>query len=90
MKDIPKGIIASGYFNPIHKEHPEYLNNSKAIANDLFIIVNNDHKRVLIGSKEFQSEEKHMIIVSNIKAVNQDILSAGVDRTVCVTSEKIA
>ena len=31
-----KGIIVSGYFNPIHKGHIEYFNNAKAIADELF------------------------------------------------------
>ena len=64
-----KAVIVSGYFNPIHKGHLEYFNNAKAIADELFVIVNNDHQRALKGSKEFQGEEERMIIVSNIKAV---------------------
>jgi len=65
-----KGVIVSGYFNSIHKGHLEYFNNVKALADELFIIVNNDHQRALKGSKEFQNEEERMIIVSNIKAVD--------------------
>ena len=37
-----KAVIVSGYFNPIHKGHLEYFNNAKAMADDLFVIVNND------------------------------------------------
>jgi cytidyltransferase-like protein len=43
---IKKGIIVSGYFNPIHKGYIEYFNNSKGLADELFVIVNNDHQRV--------------------------------------------
>jgi D-beta-D-heptose 7-phosphate kinase/D-beta-D-heptose 1-phosphate adenosyltransferase len=85
-----KGIIVSGYFNPIHKGHLEYINNAKALADELFVIVNNDQQRALKGSKEFQKEDERMIIVSNIKAVDHTILSVDQDRTVCVTLEKIA
>ena len=87
---IKKGIIVSGYFNPIHKGHLEYFNTAKDLADELFVIVNNDHQRALKGSKDFQSEEERMIIVSNIKAVDQVILSVDEDRTVCATLEKIA
>ena len=66
-----KAIIVSGYFNPIHKGHLEYFNNAKAMADQLFVIVNNDHQRELKGSKEFQDENERMIIVSNIKAVDK-------------------
>ena len=87
---MKKAVIVSGYFNPIHKGHLEYLNNSRALADELFVIVNNDAQRVLKGSKEFQNQEERMIIVSNIKAVDKAILSVDEDRTVCATLKKIA
>ncbi|MDC3218567.1 adenylyltransferase/cytidyltransferase family protein [Flavobacteriaceae bacterium] len=85
-----KAIIVSGYFNPIHKGHLEYFNNAKAMADKLFVIVNNNHQRELKGSKEFQDENERMIIVSNIKAVDKAILSIDSDRTVCATIKMIA
>ena len=85
-----KAIIVSGYFNPIHKGHLEYFNNAKAIAEKLFVIVNNDHQRELKGSREFQDEKERMIIVSNIKAVDKAILSIDTDRTVRETIKVIA
>jgi len=85
-----KGIIVSGYFNPIHKGHIEYLINAKALSDELFVIVNNDHQRALKGSEEFQQEAERVFIVSNIKSVDHCILSIDQDRTVCQTIEKIA
>ena len=85
-----KAIIVSGYFNPIHKGHLEYFNNAKALADELFVIVNNDNQRALKGSKEFQKEDERIFIVSNIKAVDKAILSIDNDRTVCATLEMIA
>jgi len=85
-----KGMIVSGYFNPIHKGHIEYFNNAKALADELFVIVNNEHQRALKGSKEFQNESERVFIVSNIKSVDHCILSIDQDRTVCKTIEKIA
>ena len=70
-----KGIIVSGYFNPIHKGHIEYFTNAKTLAGELFVIVNNDHQRALKGSKEFQKEAERVFIVSNIKSVDHCILS---------------
>jgi cytidyltransferase-like protein len=84
-----KAIIVSGYFNPIHKGHIEYINNAKNRADVLFVIVNNDAQRLLKGSKVFQLEEERILIVSNIKAVDKVILSIDSDRTVCKTIEKI-
>ncbi len=85
-----KGIMVSGYFNPLHKGHIEYFNNAKALADELFVIVNNDQQRALKGSKEFQKEAERCFIVSNIKSVDHCILSVDEDRTVCKTIEKIA
>ena len=85
----PKAIIVSGYFNPIHKGHLEYFNNAKALAEALFVIVNNDHQRALKGSKAFQEEAERLIIVSNIKAVDHALLSIDQDRTVCASIRKI-
>ena len=87
---MKKAVIVSGYFNPIHKGHLEYFNNSRALADELFVIVNNDAQRALKGSKEFQNQEERMIIVSNIRAVDKAILSVDDDRTVCATLKKIA
>ena len=85
-----KAIIVSGYFNPIHKGHLEYFNNARAMADELFVIVNNDEQRALKESKEFQLEEERMLIVSSLKPVNKAILSIDTDRTVCETIAKIA
>ena len=78
-----KAIIVSGYFNPIHKGHLEYFNQAKALADELFVIVNSDLQRELKGSKEFQKEDERLFIVQNIKAVDKAIISVDKDRTVC-------
>ena len=85
-----KAIIVSGYFNPIHKGHLEYFNNAKAMADELFVIVNNDQQRALKESKEFQLEEERMLIVSHLRPIDKAILSIDTDRTVCETIAKIA
>ena len=85
-----KAIIVSGYFNPIHKGHLEYFNNARAMADELFVIVNNDEQRALKESKEFQLEDERMLIVSHLKPVDKSILSIDTDRTVCETIAKIA
>ena len=77
-----KAIIVSGYFNPLHKGHIEYINTAKNLAEVLFVIVNNDHQRALKGSKEFQNETERLFIVRNLKAVDYALLSIDSDRTV--------
>ena len=85
----PKAIIVSGYFNPIHKGHIEYFNNAKACGDRLIVIVNSDYQRALKGSKEFQKEDERVFIVSNIKSVDEVILSIDQDRTQCETIKSL-
>lgn len=75
MEKIKTLVIASGYFNPIHKGHIEYLNRSKSIGDFLFVIVNNDYQRLMKGSKEFMNEDERLLVVSNIKAVDEAMIS---------------
>jgi cytidyltransferase-like protein len=84
-----KAIIVSGYFNPLHKGHLEYINTAKSMVDQLIVIVNNDHQRSLKGSKEFQNESERLLIVSNLKSVDHAILSIDKDRTVCATITQI-
>ena len=40
-----KKIAVSGYFDPIHVGHLEYLKMAKGLGDILIVIVNNDHQR---------------------------------------------
>ena len=51
------------------------MNNAKALADELFVIVNSAHQRALKGSREFQQEVERVFIVSNIKSVDHYVLS---------------
>lgn len=75
-------VCASGYFNPIHKGHIEYLEKAKALGTHLVVIVNNDHQRHLKGSKVFQDQEERMFIVKSLRCVDSVVLSIDMDATV--------
>jgi cytidyltransferase-like protein len=80
-----KGIIVSGYFNPLHKGHIEYFQKAKAIGDRLFVIVNSDFQRKLKGSREFQDEKERKLIIDNIRLVDMSFISIDEDRTVIET-----
>ena len=82
-------IIVSGYFNPIHRGHLEFLNLSKKKGDILIVIVNNDHQRKIKGSKEFMKEDERVLIIENIKCVDKVYLSIDKDRTVIETIKLI-
>jgi len=78
-----KIVAASGYFNPLHKGHVEYLEKAKSLGDKLVVIVNSDHQRAIKGSKEFMDENERMLIVKALRCVDEVILSVDKDGTVC-------
>ena len=84
-----KAITVSGYFNPIHKGHIEYFQKARELGDLLFVIVNSDLQRSLKGAKEFQLESERMLIVGQLRLVDQCFLSIDIDRTVRETIRSI-
>jgi cytidyltransferase-like protein len=82
-------VIVSGYFNPVHKGHIDYLKRSKELGDELFVIVNNDYQRALKGSTEFMKEEERYEIVSNLKPVDWAIIAIDKNREVAKTVQEI-
>ena len=86
---MKKGIIVSGYFNPVHKGHLEYFKLAKKHGTSLIVIVNNDFQRKLKQSKEFMLEDERIFIVKNLKVVDKCFMSIDKDRTVINTIKLI-
>ena len=84
-----KGVIVSGYFNPLHKGHIEYFKLSKKNADYLIVIVNNDFQRELKGSKKFMDEKERQLIIEELKVVDKVYLSIDKDRSVSKTIQLI-
>ena len=84
-----KGIIVSGYFNPLHKGHIELFHSAKSKGDELFVIVNNDYQRKLKGSKEFMLEKERVLIIKELLITDEVILSIDKDKTVCKTLNKL-
>jgi cytidyltransferase-like protein len=82
MAKIKTLVIASGYFNPLHKGHIEYLKRSKELGDALMVIINNDMQVGLKGSKVFQDELERKGIIDELKCVNYSIISIDEDRSV--------
>ena len=77
-----KKIAISGYFDPIHVGHIEYINNAKKLGDWLIVIVNNNKQCALKKGKHFMDENDRVLIVKNIKAVDEVFLSIDDDKTV--------
>ena len=84
-----KVVAVSGYFDPIHVGHLEYLNMSKKLGDKLVVIVNNNHQCVLKKGKPFMDEKDRLEIVKSLKMVDEVFLSIDKDKSVCASLEAI-
>tara|TARA_B100000745_G_C19963230_1_gene325684 strand:- start:191 stop:631 length:441 start_codon:yes stop_codon:yes gene_type:complete len=82
------GII-SGYFNPIHAGHIDYIEGAGRLCDRLHVIVNNDRQVDLKGSTRFMSEESRVKIIGALRAVDRVVLSVDDDPTVVDSIRKI-
>ena len=84
-----KIVAVSGYFDPIHVGHLEYLRLSKKLGDKLVVIVNNNHQCVLKKGKPFMDEKDRVEIVRSLEMVDEVFLSINDDKSVCKSLEKI-
>tara|TARA_Y100000593_G_scaffold75202_1_gene138691 strand:+ start:1143 stop:1541 length:399 start_codon:yes stop_codon:yes gene_type:complete len=78
-----KTVVASGYFDPLHVGHIEYLELASKLGDRLVVIVNSDHQASLKKGKSFMSEEDRVKIVSSLRFVDEVFLSIDLDASVC-------
>ena len=88
-KFLKSVVVASGYFDPIHVGHIEYLELAKTMGDKLVVIVNNDWQATLKKGKPFMNEKDRLKIVSSLKCVDEVFLSIDKDKTVCKSLEAI-
>lgn len=79
MKTI---VITSGYFDPIHIGHIEYLKLAKELGDKLFVIVNSDNDAMKKKGYVFMPFEERSEIIAAIKYVDKVIGSIDFDSSV--------
>ena len=82
-------VVISGYFNPIHTGHIDYINAASDMGDKLVVIVNNDKQVSIKGSTPFMEEVQRIRIVNSIKGVNKTVLSIDTDGAVTETLKLI-
>ena len=85
-------VCVSGYFDPLHKGHVEYLTRAKELAGPdgkLVVIVNNDHQAFLKKGKSFMKDAERVLIIKALRVVDEVHLSIDEDRTVRKTIASI-
>ena len=89
MASRTKIIVISGYFNPLHVGHLDYIEQAKELGDKLLVIVNNDDQVKIKGSTPFMNESDRMRILKSIGCVDDVVLSSDTDATVLKTLKSI-
>ena len=84
-----KIVAASGYFDPLHSGHINYLKEAKKLGDKLIVIVNNDKQAALKKGHSFMSQNERLEIVKAIKYVDEGFLSIDKNRTIIKSLIKI-
>lgn len=83
MNDKEIIVAASGYFDPLHVGHVEYLQRAKQLGTKLVVIVNNDKQALIKKGHEFMLFKERMDIVRALKCVDEVFPSIDEDAGVC-------
>ena len=82
-------VAVSGYFDPIHVGHLEYLKLAKNLGNKLIVIINNNLQAELNKGEFFMHEKDRMEIVAALRFVDEVFISVDTDGSVCKSLEII-
>ena len=81
-----KVILVSGGFDPVHKGHLEMIESASELAEEVWVILNNDFWLRQKKGKSFMKEEEREYIMSRIKGVTKTFVCRprnASDQTVC-------
>ena len=82
-------VSASGYFDPLHVGHIEYLELAKKLGDKLIVIINSDAQAKLKKGKSFMKQEDRAKIISSLTCVDEVFISIDKDKTQCKSLEFI-
>lgn len=82
-------VVASGYFDPIHSGHIEYLEKAEALGDYLIVILNNDFQARLKKGKSFMPLKDRLAVVRSLKFVDEVFVSVDNDMSVSKSLEII-
>ena len=82
-------VVVSGYFNPVHVGHIEYLKEARQLGDRLIVIVNNDLQVSIKGSKPFMPLEERLVLVEALGCVTSAVPSIDDDDSVVKTIKSL-
>jgi rfaE bifunctional protein nucleotidyltransferase chain/domain len=89
LKKEKKVVAASGYFDPLHFGHIEYLQKAKELGDHLIVIINNDNQTTQKKGYVFMSHEERAKIIAELACVDQVFISIDKEQPVIDSLEFI-
>ena len=81
-------VAISGYFDPIHVGHLDFIEKASDLGT-LIVIVNNDKQAIKKKGKSFMSQEDRLKIINSLRDVDSAFISIDKDSSVSKTLEVI-
>jgi cytidyltransferase-like protein len=78
-------VVISGFFNPLHIGHIDYISAARNLGDFLIVIVNSDKQVEIKGSVPFMNQDDRLTIIRNIKGVDRAVIAIDGDGSVCQT-----
>ena len=78
-------VAISGFFNPLHIGHIDYISAARNLGDFLIVVVNSDKQVEIKGSVPFMDQDERLSIINNIKGVDRAVISIDDDGSVCET-----
>ena len=84
-------VAASGFFDPLHAGHIEYLKLAKEVSEngELIVILNNDHQAAMKKGKAFMPLKDRVAVLEALSYVDEVVVAIDDDSSVCKTLEKV-
>ena len=78
-------VVISGFFNPLHIGHIDYISAARNLGDFLIVIVNSDDQVKIKGSVPFMNQDDRLRIIRNIIGVDRAVIAIDEDGSVCKT-----
>ena len=82
-------VAISGYFDPLHVGHLEYIKLAKQLGDKLIVILNNDFQAEIKKDRPFMKVQERKKVLESLKYIDEVFISIDNDRTVCKSLEVI-
>jgi len=84
-----KVVAISGYFDPVHRGHIEYIQKARKLGDYLVVIINNEVQSRLKYGTPLVPIKDRIAVLQEIKGVDEVYLSIDKDRTVCQSLKRV-